>query len=589
MKKRVLGLLYRSFIPNTISKPDIDVMSTLLGGGVMSITLREALDLGILPKARVIAGHAGLDRPIRYVDIMEVPDPDKYFRSGLLLVSSWYAICGDEEAQCRLIKAAANVGAAGFALKVKRYLGHVSQRVIDLANQYELPIIEIAGDEPYVEITHPLLTKILSDQAFRLEYHLKVHKLFRRVALEGGGYDAIAETLYSLIHNPVIMCDAEGKLLAWFSQGEELDQSSLKIGMTALDETDINHLSHVDHYTYRNLGPGTGEFLVFPIRIEADTYGYWLICEANKACTELDFIALENASTVAALEATKRAAVAEVKNYLRHDFVDELIRGILVSEETAQARALALGWEFIPPVAVIVADIDGFAALLEKKQDEEYAKKIKLKMLAVTEEAIASYTRSHIVTSRSDSCIAVVSLPSRGKDKKTDKWLLDVVGQLQLHLKAELDEISVSLAASRPYWRLLDVRLGYQEACELMKISRIVGGPGQVGTKDKLDTYRLFYHCGSQGEMEEFCCRLLGSLVQADADSRTDLTHTLRLYLESGASMKKTAQSLFIHENTLRYRLKKIERITGLDLKDPNNRFKLALALHILPFTQDSR
>ena len=87
--------------------------------------------------ARVIAGLAGLDRQIRYVDIMEVPDPDKYFRSGLLLISSWYAIYDDEEAQCRLIKAAADVGAAGFALKVKRYLGHVSQRVIDLANQYD--------------------------------------------------------------------------------------------------------------------------------------------------------------------------------------------------------------------------------------------------------------------------------------------------------------------------------------------------------------------------------------------------------------------------------------------------------------------
>ena len=58
---------------------------------------------------------------------MEVPDPDKYFRSGLLLVSSWYAIHDDVEAQCRLVQSAADVGAAGFALKVRRYLGCVPE------------------------------------------------------------------------------------------------------------------------------------------------------------------------------------------------------------------------------------------------------------------------------------------------------------------------------------------------------------------------------------------------------------------------------------------------------------------------------
>ena len=58
-------------------------------------------------------------------------------------------------------------------------------------------------------------------------------------------------------------------------------------------------------------------------------------------------------------------------------------------------------------------------------------------------------------------------------------------------------------------------------------------------------------------------------------------------HLECGASITKTAQSLFIHENTLRYRLKKIEKVSGLDLKDSKNCFKLALALHILPFLKD--
>lgn len=550
----------------------------------MSITVREALELGILPGAKMIAGSGGLNRQISYVDIMEVPDPDKYLRNGLLLISSWYAIRDDEEAQCRLVNAAADADAAGFALKVERYLGRVSERVIAVADQRQLPIIEIAGNVPYIEITHPLLTKILSDQTFKLEYYLKVHKLFRRVALEGGDYTDIAKTLYSLIHNPVIMADDKGKLLAWFSEGE-LERASLQAGMTILDNKDIVYLSYVNQYAYRQLEGDLGEYLVFPIRIEADTYGYWLIGEVNRPCTELDYLAIENASTIAALETTKRAAMTEIENYFRHDFVDELIRGVLMSEDNAYARAAVLGWEFVPPAAVIVADIDGFSTVVENKKDEEYAKKVKLRMLAVIQAVIGACTRSFIVTSRSDSCIAVVNLPYNQRHKNPTKWLLNLLTKIQTELKSNLDDISISVSASQPIWRLADVRTGYLEAFELLKISRLVSGPGQIATKDGLDTYRLFYHCGSEEAMQAFCKELLAPLIKADTESCTDLIHTLRLYIENGASIKKTAQSLFIHENTLRYRLKKIESITGLDLRNPSHRFKLALALHIFPFT----
>ena len=182
----------------------------------MSITVGQALEMDLFSEAEVIAGHEGLGRPILFVDILEVPDPDKYFRNGVLLVSSWYAIRGDVEAQCRLIQSAAKIGASGFVLKVDRYLGQVPKKVLDLADQLQIPIINIIKDIPYIEITYPLLTKILHNQAFRLEYHLKIHKLFRKVALEGGGFAAIVQNLNSLIHNPVAICDDEGKMLAWF-------------------------------------------------------------------------------------------------------------------------------------------------------------------------------------------------------------------------------------------------------------------------------------------------------------------------------------------------------------------------------------
>lgn len=549
----------------------------------MSITLEEALELGLFPGARVIAGHKGLDRPIHFVDIMEVPDPDKYFRSGLLLVSSWYAIRDDEAAQCRLIQSAADVGAAGFALKVDRYLGRVPERVIALANDLQLPIIDIVQDVPYVAITHPLLTKILHNQSFRLEYHLNVHRLFRRVALEGGGFDCIAQTLHSLLQKPVAICDREGRIQAWYPD----HWYTFSVGATVLDQMDIQKLVHVNHNDYRNLHLGVGELLVFPIRIEADVYGYLLVSELDAPCTELNLVALENASTVAALEVAKQNAIAEVKNHFRNDFVYDLISGNLPSEEVAQVRAAALGWNFIQPAVVLVANIDGFAALVERKQDEAYAMNVKSKMLAVTRKTVTAHSHSYIVANISDSCIAVVHLPGYSRHKKDFKGLHDLLVELQQDLARALKDISVSIAVSAPCMSLLDVGFCYREACEFMKISRKTQGEGRLAVKEDLDVYRLFYRCGPQEEMYAFCHEILGSLQEHDVKSGNDLVHTLRCFLEKGASIKQTAHSLFIHENTLRYRLRKIEDITGMSLREPKDRFRLAMALHIAPFLVD--
>ena len=542
----------------------------------MNITVEQALTLGMFSEARVLAGHKGLSRPVHYVDIMEVPDPDRYFRRGILFVSSWYAVRHDVEAQCRLIQTAHEVGAAGFALKVDRYLGQVPDRVLALANELEIPIIDIVEDVPYLEITHPLLTRILHDQSFKLEYYFNIHKMFRRVALEGGSFRAIVKTLNSLINKRVAVCDSQGKMLAWFPLGND-NGTQLRVGMAILAPADIRQLAYVDHHTFQKLPLGSGELLVFPIRIESQTYGYFLVEGESGHCTELDFIALENASTIAALEATKRTAIIEVKHHFRRDFVYDLINGNLASEKSARMRAAALGWDFLPPVVIIMVDIDGFANLVEEKQDEGQAMNIKSRMLALTRNTVSTYSQTFITANISDSCIAVAHL---GKGKET----YDLLRELKANLNQGLKDVSVSIAASEPCTSLLAVGCRYRETCELMEISRKTRGPGQIAVKEELDVYRLLYRCGPQKEMSVFCRDILGPLLEEGGEDGAELLHTLDGFLRVGAVVRSAAQSLFIHENTLRYRLKKIEDILGMDLKNPSHRFRLAIALHIVPF-----
>jgi DNA-binding PucR family transcriptional regulator len=75
--------------------------------------------------------------------------------------------------------------------------------------------------------------------------------------------------------------------------------------------------------------------------------------------------------------------------------------------------------------------------------------------------------------------------------------------------------------------------------------------------------------------------RLLGRLIAYDRAHHSDLVHTLRVFLESCGSWARCAKLLHLHTNTLRYRIRRIEEITGRDLTDFAVRVDFYLALEL--------
>ncbi|QHC57484.1 helix-turn-helix domain-containing protein [Rathayibacter sp. VKM Ac-2760] len=80
-----------------------------------------------------------------------------------------------------------------------------------------------------------------------------------------------------------------------------------------------------------------------------------------------------------------------------------------------------------------------------------------------------------------------------------------------------------------------------------------------------------------------FALAVLGPLVQYDEEHRSDMVETLRVFLESGGSWRQAADRLHLHASTLRYRVQRIEALTGRDLSAMTDRVDLHLALRHLP------
>ncbi len=97
-----------------------------------------------------------------------------------------------------------------------------------------------------------------------------------------------------------------------------------------------------------------------------------------------------------------------------------------------------------------------------------------------------------------------------------------------------------------------------------------------------MDTERLLRELARGPALEPFGA-LIEPLREHDRARRSDLVRTLRTYFAAGANASEAADRLFLHRNSMVYRLERIQKLTGLDLRD--HRAALALQLGLL-FTQ---
>ena len=120
---------------------------------------------------------------------------------------------------------------------------------------------------------------------------------------------------------------------------------------------------------------------------------------------------------------------------------------------------------------------------------------------------------------------------------------------------------------------LEEIPTSYYNAQSVHRYSEII----DIGrTLASYDDYALqmLYLSADREELARQSSRLLRSIL-----GNEDLLRTLEVYLAEGENGKRASERLFVHPSTLRYRLQKIEKLTGKDLSDSDDRFQLRLAL----------
>ncbi|PJM78569.1 PucR family transcriptional regulator [Bifidobacterium scaligerum] len=121
----------------------------------------------------------------------------------------------------------------------------------------------------------------------------------------------------------------------------------------------------------------------------------------------------------------------------------------------------------------------------------------------------------------------------------------------------------------------------YNQALKLERLQHLRGRVGEIALYDNSGIDKLLLAVSDRAILEDYYQDSIGPLVEYDRVNGTDLTETLRVYFQFSGSVKETAASMFVHRNTVSYKLNKIEDLLGVSLSDFRTREFLSVGLQV--------
>lgn len=550
---------------------------------MVNLTVSEALSLPALSDAVLIAGEKGLHRIISSVNIMEVPDVINFVSKDELLVTTTYPIKDSVEAQRNLIPNLVKKGVAALAIKPVFYENIVPANMIQQANEMDFPLIQLPLNASFNKILNPILSEILNRQATILQKNEEVHKSFTNIVLRGGDLTDIAKMLSSMQENPVSIHTNKFRMLS-FGMNDKIAEHIELINDLCSDAKElkriVNNRDGLVNFEYKSK---PFNILIHPVIIAGEKYGLVILWLVKSKTYDLNIV--EQAVTVAALEIVKHRAVTEVERRFRSFLIEEIIQKKIQSRLDVVARGEAYGWDLTSKFVPVVIEIEDFLKLYESDKSIYAPANMLRKLWAEVSNAVNYFSLETIIV---DIGSRILILIKNDKDTNFDKIPTKLFKKIQQEISTE-KKITINAGIGREVVDIMLLSESYNQAVQALEIGRQLNGKSSITRYDDLGAYRILITGKHNPELKRFSDELLGELIKLDQLNNTELFNTLHVILSCNFNLKEASKRLFIHYNTIRYRVSKIEEIAKVNINSTADRLNLQLAVQIKRMQDVSR
>ena len=506
----------------------------------MAVTVQDIVAIAGMP-LRLLAGEAHTDRPIRWVHVSELEDPTPWLKGGELILTTGLGIGATPAKHRAYVKRLAEAGLTGLGFGLGFTHDKTPRSLITAAEQAGFPLFEVPYPVPFIAITEAVFTRIVAEQYDTLQRAVDAEHVLTRAVMDGSGTEGIARSLADVTKGWALLLDLHGLPIASTGRAATLRAERVWEELrTRRPEGTSFSVTLVDrgHHVW-----------VQPVGAQGRVEAFLAVGKPEQP-SQLDRIVAGHALSLFAIELAKSRAVADARHRLQGDFFDELARGELTATEAVKGLAR---FGFDRDAQLIVISFEPTDATIDS--------------VALADAATDDRSRAGggFLASAHDGGVHLLVPAVPPLD------LAEVSASIGGRLGAELRTGAGSAVGAAEVGRSL------REARYALQVCRLEGWT-QAGFAD-LGTYRLLLSMADPDALRAFSDSMLSPLDTYDREHAGELLISLQAFLQHNARWETAAAQLFVHRHTLRYRMRKVEELTGRDLASSFDRMEFWLAL----------
>ncbi|HET7119727.1 MAG TPA: helix-turn-helix domain-containing protein [Solirubrobacterales bacterium] len=518
--------------------------------------LHEALGPEVF---EVVAAPDGVDAPLRDVLFNDRLDPDREDLGDKLVLAVGSA--PGEEGE--LIAALGECGAGGAAALAARVGDAPSTELIETAEQAGLALISLSPQLSWGEFFE-LVRATLSAPDLEAERSPVSSR-----DLAGSDLFAVAEATAALAGGPVVIDDIRSRVLAFSAGGDTDDERRFTIlnrrppddCMRAMrQEGVIDHLLTNDEVLRFEYGEGSQPRRAIAIRHNGQMLGsIWLMGDEGALADDADEV-LRRAAPIAALHLVRQRMRDDIERRMRGDALATMLNGGEPSE--AALRRLDLPGDeplVVLAIEVITCGVHSPAA-------------VGTRLIDLLTMQLHAYDRPAVAATLDGRVYAVTS--SRGpRDREA---LQAIARECRIHASKVL-RVELRTGIGHEVAAAAELAVARRSADECLSLSP--DSEREVLFEAIHGTVLLANVEGMVGGWYGGQSAALRKLIEHDRLHSSDYLPTLRAVLDNLGNAAKAAQDLHLHVNTVRYRIRRITELTGIDLADGDARLPLEIEL----------
>lgn len=491
----------------------------------MAMTVAELLAEPQLGLA-LTAGAAGVDNRITWAHTSDLPRLWEWVTGGELMMTNGLSIPADPVGQVDLAENLVSAGASALAIGEKMHAPELTAEFLAACETLPLPVISVPFPLPFVAISRAVAESSLFEESRRLRQVARIYDVLRHAETAADRWPRLAAAVERELDAALFVLDADcGD--PWHPQGPGLPRDVEE----ELGELARTHGQSARTYQWRKAGDRDVLLMGMPTQENA------VLVVLPRSELHPDTVVLLHAASVLGLELARALLGVEERRRAGAEFLLHAFEGRFGASEVEE-RLAQLG---VRSARLVVAS-------LEAPEPADLA-----------QVHVALWRHGVEVVSAGASNRLHLAVPE------------DAAREVLLHAAP----VGVPIGLSSPH-SASELRRALQESLWALGTAK--------GTGERIVAYtegRAWLGLGGLEEGQAFVDRLLGPLLDHERGKEPDLLKTLVAYLECQRSWQKTADALFVHRQTIIYRMRKVAELTGLDLAETSSIAQLWFALQI--------